>query len=75
VSGDVLRLNQGTVYASLVRLRQRGWISSQWGTSDNNRKAKYYRLTPSGKKQLAAQTTRWKEIVRAIGGILNPSTE
>src|SRR5262245_9268879 len=70
VSGDVLRLNQGTVYASLVRLRQRGWISSAWGTSDNNRKAKYYAITKRGQKQLAAETEDWAQIASVIGRIL-----
>lgn len=70
VSGDVLRLNQGTVYASLVRLRQRGWISSQWGTSDNNRKAKYYAITKRGQTQLAAETEDWARIAAVIGRIL-----
>jgi PadR family transcriptional regulator len=70
VSGDVLRLNQGTVYASLVRLRQRGWISSEWGTSDNNRKAKYYAITKNGRKQLAAETEEWAQISTVIGRIL-----
>src|SRR6187551_3846627 len=66
VSGDVLRLNQGTVYASLVRLRQRGWISSEWGTSDNNRKAKYYAITKNGRKQLATETEEWAQISTVI---------
>ena len=70
VSGDVLRLNQGTVYASLVRLRQRGWISSEWGTSDNNRKAKYYDITKRGQKQLAAEAEDWARIAGVIGRIL-----
>src|SRR6185312_6171803 len=70
ISGDVLRLNQGTVYASLVRLRQRGWISSEWGTSDNNRKAKYYAITKRGQKQLAAEAEDWARIAGVIGRIL-----
>jgi PadR family transcriptional regulator PadR len=59
----------------LHRLQNRGWIASFWGTSENNRKAKYYRLTPEGKKQLAAQTSRWEQLVKAIGRILNPARE
>jgi len=70
ISGDVLRLNHGTVYASLVRLRQRGWISSEWGTSENNRKAKYYAITKRGKKQLAAEAEDWTQIATIIGKIL-----
>ena len=74
-SEAVLQIEHGSLYPALHRLENRGWIVSFWGTSDNNRKAKYYRLTPTGRKQLTAQTTRWEEIVRAIGRILNPSTE
>ena len=71
-SEDVLQIEHGSLYPALHRLENRGWIASFWGTSDNNRKAKYYRLTPTGRKQLVAQTTRWEEIVRAIGRILKP---
>jgi PadR family transcriptional regulator PadR len=74
-SEDVLQIEHGSLYPALHRLEDRGWITSFWGTSDNNRKARYYRLTPAGRKQLVAQTTRWEEIVRAIGRILNPSSE
>jgi transcriptional regulator len=74
-SEDVLQVEHGSLYPALHRLANRGWIASFWGTSDNNRKARYYRLTPTGRRQLEAQTTRWEEIVRAIGRILNPSTE
>jgi PadR family transcriptional regulator PadR len=74
-SEDVLQIEHGSLYPALHRLRNRGWIASFWGTSENNRKAKYYRLTPEGKKQLAAQNSRWEEIVRAIGRIMNPATE
>src|SRR6058998_3857351 len=62
VSDDVLQLNQGTIYASLLRLQQRRWISASWGTSDNNRKAKFYAITRSGRKQLAAQAQHWERI-------------
>src|SRR4026207_1803160 len=64
-SEDVPQIEHGSLHPSLHRLRNRGWIKSFWGTSENNRKAKYYRLTPAGKKQLAVHTTRWEEIVRA----------
>src|SRR6478735_4813007 len=73
-SDDVLQIEHGSLYPALHRLESRGWIAAFWGTSDNNRKAKYYRLTPAGKKQLVAHTKRWDEIVRAIGRILHPST-
>ena len=62
VSGDQLLLNQGTIYASLVRLQNRGWIAAEWGESDNNRKAKFYSLTCSGRKQLASETEYWHRL-------------
>jgi PadR family transcriptional regulator PadR len=74
-SEDVLQIEHGSLYPALHRLEDRGWIASFWGTSENNRKAKYYRLTPMGRKQLVSQTARWEQVVRAIGRILNPSTE
>ncbi len=74
-SEDVLQVEHGSLYPALYRLRNRGWIAAFWGTSENNRKARYYRLTPEGKKQLAAQTSRWEELVRAIGRILNPAAQ
>src|ERR1017187_2492562 len=61
-SGDEILLNQGTIYASLVRLQQRGWIAAEWGTSDNNRKAKYYSITKSGRKQLAKDAVYWQRL-------------
>ena len=72
-SEDVLQVEHGSLYPALHRLENRGWISSFWGTSENNRRARYYRLTPAGKKQLAAQTSRWDEIVRAVNRILRPA--
>src|SRR5438309_1704544 len=74
-SEDVLQVEHGSLYPALHRLESRGWIASFWGTSDNNRKAKYYRLTPVGRKQLIAQTNRWEQVVRAIGRIMKPATE
>jgi PadR family transcriptional regulator PadR len=74
-SEDVLQVEHGSLYPALHRLESRGWIASFWGTSDNNRKAKYYRLTPIGRKQLLAQATRWEQVVRAIGRIMKPATE
>src|ERR1700754_3206988 len=62
MSGDEVILNQGTIYASLVRLQQRGWISAEWGTSDNNRRAKFYELTRQGKRHLAEQTSTWERL-------------
>jgi PadR family transcriptional regulator len=74
-SEDVLQVEHGSLYPALHRLANRGWIASFWGTSENNRKAKYYRLTKQGRKQLAAQNSRWEQLVRAIGRIMNPVTE
>ena len=73
VSGDVLQLNQGTIYAALLRLQQRRWISSSWGTSDNNRKAKFYTITRAGRKQLAAETANWQRVAGVIGRLLRLS--
>ncbi len=73
-SEDVLQVEHGSLYPALHRLQNRGWIASFWGTSENNRKAKYYRLTPVGRKQLAAHQSRWEQLVRAIGRILNPAS-
>ena len=72
VSSSLLQLNQGTLYPALLRLEQRGWISSKWGTSENNRKAKYYALTRRGRKQLARETGDWLRIVEVMGRVLNP---
>ena len=70
VSGDEVLLNQGTIYASLVRLQQRAWISADWGVSNNNRRAKYYSLTKKGAKQLAAGTENWDRITAMMGRVL-----
>ena len=67
VGAGLLILNQGTIYASLVRLQQRGWISSEWGASDNNRRAKFYSITRSGRKHLAVQAGHWERISELIG--------
>ena len=70
VSDDVLQLNQGTIYASLLRLQQRRWISASWGTSENNRRAKFYTITRGGRKQLAAEAENWTRIAGVIGRVL-----
>ena len=70
MSEDLLKLNQGTLYPALLRLQQRGWITSKWGVSDNNRKAKYYSLTRSGRKQLAAETESWQRMAGIIARLL-----
>ena len=72
-SEDVLQVEQGSLYPALHRLEDRGWVASYWGTSENNRKAKFYKLTAAGRKQLVAETGRWQQLVKAIGRILtNP---
>ena len=72
-SEEVLQVEHGSLYPALHRLEDRGWITSFWGTSENNRRARYYRLTPAGRGQLAEQTSRWDEIVRAVNRILRPA--
>jgi PadR family transcriptional regulator PadR len=70
VSGNEVLLNQGTIYASLVRLQQRGWIEAEWGTSENNRKAKFYTITKRGRKQLAEDAAHWQRLSAVIGLVL-----
>lgn len=74
-SEDFLQVEQGSLYPALYRLEDRGWIASFWGTTESNRKAKYYRLTATGRKQLIEQTHSWDRLVRAIGHILHPAEE
>jgi len=69
-SEAVLQVEQGSLYPALHRLEDRGWVTSSWGTSENNRKAKYYKLTAAGRKQLQVETSRWRQMVRAIGRVL-----
>jgi PadR family transcriptional regulator, regulatory protein PadR len=71
ISSNEVLLNQGTIYASLVRLQQRGWISAKWGTSDNNRKAKFYSITKAGHKQLAKDTAYWQRLSAVMGRVLS----
>jgi transcriptional regulator len=70
ISRDVLQVNQGSLYPALLRLEQQGWIGSEWGTSDNNRRARFYSLTRAGRRQLAAETERWARFSEAIGRLL-----
>ena len=72
-SEDVLLVEEGSLYPALHRLIKRGWISFEKGTSENNRKAKFYRLTPKGKKQLVLETSKWEKFVRAMGRVLRPA--
>ncbi|HET9275578.1 MAG TPA: PadR family transcriptional regulator [Gemmatimonadales bacterium] len=71
VSRATLQIPQGSLYPALHRLERRGWIRARWGTSDNNRKARYYELTPSGRKQLAAETRAWGQLTTAVGLVLD----
>ena len=71
ISRDVLQLNEGTVYTSLLRLLQQKWIAAEWGISDNNRKAKFYSITARGEKQLAIETENWERISGVIGRVLS----
>ena len=70
ISEEALKINQGTIYASLVRLMQKGWISGAWGTSENNRKAKFYAITKTGRKQLHAEAQNWERISTVISRVL-----
>jgi PadR family transcriptional regulator PadR len=70
VSRDVLQVNQGSLYPALYRLEQQGWIDSEWGISENNRKAKFYRLTDEGRRQLDAETENWARVSEAISRVL-----
>ena len=70
VSGEQVLLNQGTIYASLVRLQQRGWIAAEWGISDNNRKAKFYTITRPGRRQLEQDAAYWRRLADVMGRVL-----
>ncbi|HZE68948.1 MAG TPA: PadR family transcriptional regulator [Pyrinomonadaceae bacterium] len=75
ISGDRLSLNYGTLYPSLLKLEQEGWIASEWGLSDNNRKAKYYKLTRSGRKQLAREEKGWNQTTAIVARFLEPAED
>ncbi|HEX4274275.1 MAG TPA: PadR family transcriptional regulator [Bryobacteraceae bacterium] len=75
LSENEVLLNQGTIYASLVRLQQRGWIAAQWGVSDNNRKAKFYSITRAGKRRMKDDRTQWERLAAAMGRILAVSSD
>ena len=70
ISGERLKIEQGSLYPALYRLEHQGWITSEWGESENKRKAKYYRLTATGRRRLEAETTKWNEMADIIGAIL-----
>lgn len=75
VSEDLLALNQGTLYPALLRLEQQGWIESEWGVSDNNRRARFYRLTAAGSDQLETEVARWRRMSAAVNAIIGDSAE
>lgn len=72
-SDDYLSVEEGSLYPALHRMERRGWIEAEWGLSETNRKAKYYRLSPAGRRQLKAEVARWNRLVQAIAGVLDPS--
>ena len=74
-SGNLLSVNYGTLYPALLKLEQEGWIASEWGVSENNRKAKYYKLTRAGRKQLEKETQGWEETSAILARFLSPATE
>jgi len=75
ISNDALQIPQGSLYPALYRLERRGWIAAEWGESENKRKAKYYRLTPAGRKQLSSERSEWKRLAAAIGAVLDAKRE
>jgi transcriptional regulator len=74
-SEDVLKVDHGSLYPALQRLERRGWVTAEWGTSENNRRARYYRLTKAGKKQLLEETSKWERLNAAIARIMKPAGE
>jgi transcriptional regulator len=72
-SGDIFKIEHGSLYPALQRLLQEGWVAAEWGTSNNNRRARFYRLTPSGRKQLFAEHSKWERFSEAIARILRPA--
>jgi transcriptional regulator len=73
MSEETLKVEHGSLYPALQRLQQEGWITAEWGVSKNKQRAKYYRLTPAGRQQLLAETSRWERFVRAVTGVLQPA--
>ena len=71
MSGDVFAIQQGTLYPALQRMKRKGWVDSEWRTTENNRRARYYFLTDTGRRQIAAEREEWERIVNAVNGVLN----
>ncbi|PYV14945.1 MAG: PadR family transcriptional regulator [Acidobacteria bacterium] len=74
-SGELLKVETGSLYPALHRLQKQGWLASEWKQTESHQRAKYYRLTASGKKQLLSEQARWRQIVRAVAGVMNPAEE
>ena len=74
MSSDILRVEQGSLYPALYRLEAQGWIQAEWGLSENNRRARFYTLTKTGRKQLTAETSQWRRMAAAIGRVLGPES-
>lgn len=72
-SGDLLQVETGSLYPALHRLEKQGWLAAEWGVSPNNQRAKFYKLTPAGKKQLTSEQSKWDLLVKAIAGVMNPA--
>ena len=75
LADELLNVEEGTLYPALYRIEQAGWIDSEWGLSENNRRAKFYRMTRKGRRQLERETSKWDRLARAIGRILRPAEE
>ena len=75
ISGDVLQVEEGSLYPALARMLVKGWVAAEWGISENNRKARYYRLTPAGRSQLTHEMSKWERVVRAVNQVLRPAEE
>lgn len=73
MSEEMLKVEHGSLYPALQRLQQEGWIKGEWGVSENNQRARYYRLTAAGRRQLAAETSRWERFVRAVTSVISPA--
>jgi PadR family transcriptional regulator len=73
MSEEMLKVEHGSLYPALQRLQLEGWIKGEWGVSENNQRAKYYRLTAAGRRQLAAETSRWERFVRAVTSVISPA--
>ena len=74
-SGELLQVETGSLYPALHRLEKQGWLAAEWGVSPNHQRARFYKLTPAGRKQLAAERSKWQRLLKAIAGVMNPARE